>query len=157
MSYTKAVKLIAYIDAILLISGCSAYTKDAKELQHCSDCGEYVYYTIEAEGGDLFCAKCFVENECMICRCCKTAYVPGMENETAKGLCWECTEENTWYCSICERRIDLEDLADFENGYYLCGHCLLDHIEYPPEMASELAACSPYISRDEYLAALAND
>ena len=138
--------VLSLLLSLILLSGCSSGQKaDERSFELCSDCLDEVDRWVNVSGGDQICAKCLIDREYRL------AYSPKWDDESADGYCGYCSETRTWYCSICENRLDLDELADFENGYYLCGRCLLNHIEVPEEMADDLAACSPLISRNDYL------
>ena len=36
---------------------------------------------------------------------------------------WECGEENSWWCSVCDEEFYLEDGTPQENGYRFCPNC----------------------------------
>ena len=36
---------------------------------------------------------------------------------------WECGEENSWWCSVCDEEFYLEDGTPKENGYHYCPNC----------------------------------
>ena len=148
----RRIMMIFLMLSIMLLSGCSSESKaEERCFQSCADCLDEVDRWVNVSGGDQICAKCLIDREYLICKQCRLAYSPEWDDESADGYCGYCSETKTWYCSICENRIDLDELADFGNGYYLCGRCLLNHIEIPEGMADDLAACSPFISRNEYL------
>lgn len=141
-------RLAAFTAAIaLLLSGCGS----SAEKVNCYECGDLVDRWIVYGDSDVICARCFSNDGFLICKECGLAYRPVIDEGCADGYCGACAETKTWYCSICENRLDLDELADFGNGYYLCGRCLINHIEIPEGMADELAACSSFISRNEYL------
>ena len=138
--------------SIMLLSGCSTESKAEETYRElCPECLDEVDRWVNVSGGDQICAKCLIDRGYLICKQCRLAYSPEWDDESADGYCGSCAETKTWYCSICENRLDLDELADFGNGYYLCGRCLLNHIEIPAGMADDLAACSPFISRNGYL------
>lgn len=143
-------RLAAFTAAMaLLLSGCG--TESEAETETCFRCGERIDRWIPYSNSDFLCARCFVDDRFLVCRECGFAYRPVIDEGGADGYCGSCAETKTWYCSICENRIDLDELADFGNGYYLCGRCLLNQIEVPDGMADDLANCSMFISRNEYL------
>ena len=131
----------------LFLCGCGADV----ETETCFICGEQIDRWIVYGDSDVICARCFSDDGFLICKECGLAYRPVIDEGGADGYCGACAETKTWYCSICENRLDLDELADFGNGYYLCGRCLLNHFEIPEGMADDLAACSSFISRNEYL------
>ena len=143
-------RLLSYVIAALLLTGCSTQGSNYSEPERCALCSEEMNYGIWASG-DQLCAKCFVDKGYMLCKLCRNAYMPGWDEEGADGYCGGCSKTRTWYCSVCESRLDIEQLADFGNGYYLCGRCLFNSIEVPDGMADALAESSLYISRYEYL------
>lgn len=138
-------RLLSCVIAVLLLTGCA----ESAERVNCCKCGDSVDRWIDAGYGSV-CATCFAKYEFMVCRECGLAYIPG-ECEDADGYCVVCAETKTWYCAICESRLDIDELADFGNGYYLCGSCFLNHAEIPDEMADDLARSAWCISRYEYL------
>ncbi len=142
-------ELLTCVLAIVALVGCGVQRGGYSEPKYCVDCAKEIRDGLPY-WDELLCTECFLNGDYMICRSCRDIYSP-RDEESASGYCEECAKTTTWYCSVCENRIDINEMADFGNGYYLCGQCLLNNIEIPSEMPDDLAKGSWYISRNEYL------
>lgn len=140
---------MSILTCILLVSAILCGCSGEAEMRTCYRCGDQVDRWIEFGDSDVICAKCFADGGFQVCRKCWASY--DKYCDAYDGYCPDCSETQTWYCSVCEQRLDVDHLADFGNGYFLCGRCLLNSIDVPDEMADDLAVFSGFISRNEYL------
>ena len=113
-------RLAAFTAAIaLLLSGCGS----SAEKVNCYECGDLVDRWIDTANWEQVCASCFVEKEYRVCMKCGLVYKPGYADD-ADGYCGGCAETETWYCAYCEERMDINDMVEVDDGYFLCAECV---------------------------------
>lgn len=119
----KIKKLLAGFAALFVLTGCNYLNAERVD---CYKCGDSVTRWIDMDDGDAVCARCFTKYGFRVCLECGAAYIPG-DGDDVDGYCGSCAERDTWYCIQCDEPKSLENLAEVDDGYYMCVNCLYSH------------------------------